>query len=299
MDGHEELAGLIGRHVAGEGIHPCTIPRLALIRSRQRTEPVHVVYQPSLCVVAQGAKQVILGERVLRYAPGQFLVVSVDLPIVGQVIQAEPDRPYLALQLHLEPAMLAALLLELGPGPSPAPDPGPGLLLSMLDADLLGALVRLLRLLDQPADISVLAPLIEQEILYRLLRGEQTAMLRQIAVVESRLQQVNRAISWIKRNFTAPFSIEAVAREARMSPSALHQHFKAVTAMSPLQYQKQLRLQEARRLLLAQARDAADVGHEVGYDSPSQFSREYRRLFGAPPARDITRLRDTTLALEA
>ncbi|HWL71981.1 MAG TPA: AraC family transcriptional regulator [Geminicoccus sp.] len=299
MDGLEELAGLIGRHVADEGIHPCAIPRLALIRSRQRTEPVHVVYQPSLCVVAQGAKQVMLGERVLRYAPGQFLVVSVDLPIVGQVIQAEPDRPYLALQLHLDPAMLAALLLELGPGPSPAPDPGPGLLLSTLDANLLGALVRLLRLLDQPVDIPVLAPLIEREILYRLLRGEQTAMLRQIAVVESRLQQVNRAISWIKRNFTAPFSIEAVAREARMSPSALHQHFKAVTAMSPLQYQKQLRLQEARRLLLAQARDAADVGHEVGYDSPSQFSREYRRLFGAPPTRDITRLRDTTLAFEA
>jgi transcriptional regulator GlxA family with amidase domain len=163
---------------------------------------------------------------------------------------------------------------------------------------VIDAAVRLLRLLETPADIPVLAPLAEREILYRLLVGDQTSRLRQIAFAESKLQQVNRAIGWIKQNFRAPFSIEALAAEARMSASALHEHFKTVTSMSPLQYQKQLRLQEARRLILLQSLDAAMAGHTVGYDSPSQFSREYKRLFGAPPARDIARLRASPMAMQ-
>jgi transcriptional regulator GlxA family with amidase domain len=163
-----------------------------------------------------------------------------------------------------------------------------------MNDDLLDAAIRLLRLLRTPRDIPILAPLAEREIIYRLLRGEQTSRMGQIAFAESKLQQVNRAIAWIKTNFRNAFSVEDLADEARMSSSALHQHFKTVTGMTPLQYQKQLRLQEARRLMLTQATDAAMAGHTVGYDSPSQFSREYRRLFGAPPLRDIEKLRSTT-----
>jgi AraC-like DNA-binding protein len=169
----------------------------------------------------------------------------------------------------------------------------PSLEVSLMDEGLLDAAIRLLRLMDSPRDIPVLAPLIEREILYRLLRGDQTSRMSQIAFAESKLQQVNRAIGWIKRNFRAPFSMETLAKEARMSTSALHQHFRTVTGMSPLQYQKQLRLQEARRLMLSEATDAAVAGHTVGYESPSQFSREYRRLFGASPLRDVQRLRST------
>ncbi|MBP2231762.1 AraC-like DNA-binding protein [Azospirillum agricola] len=248
---------------------------------------------------ATGRKQVMLGERVLFYDAAEYLVVSVDLPVVGQVVEASPERPYLCLRLDLDPAMLGALMMEAGldgrdGGGLPAGDreaeAPPGLSLSPVTPELLDAAARLLRLLDAPRDAPVLAPLAEREILYRLLTGAQAAKLRQIAVADSRLQQVNRAIAWIKRNYAAPFSIDAVTAEARMSRSALHQHFKAVTAMSPLQYQKQLRLQEARRQILGRTADAATAGFNVGYDSPSQFSREYRRLFGEPPMRDAARL---------
>lgn len=168
---------------------------------------------------------------------------------------------------------------------------GPGMAVNPMDPQLLDAVIRLLRLLDSPHDIPILAPLVEREILYRLLSSEHGARLRQIALADHRLESVNRAISWLKRNYAEPFRIETVAREARMSASALHHHFKTVTAMSPLQYQKQIRLQEARRLMLAQAMDAATASHSVGYESPSQFSREYSRMFGAPPSRDIARLK--------
>ena len=179
----------------------------------------------------------------------------------------------------------------------PRSGPAPGLMLSRLTPVLGDAVLRLVRLTASPGDIPILAPLIEREILYRLLRGEQTSRLCQIATADSHLRQVTRAIDWIKRNFARPFSIQAVAEEARMSPSALHEHFKAVTAMTPLQYQKQLRLQEARRLILLQGKEAASAGFEVGYESPSQFSREYRRLFGAPPKRDTSRLRTSSYPL--
>ena len=169
--------------------------------------------------------------------------------------------------------------------------PGPSLMLSDVTSELLDAAARLVRLLETPGDITMLAPLVEREILYRLMKGEQAARFRAIAQGDGRLAQVNRAIGWLKHNFRRPLRIESLAAEARMSPSALHQHFKAVTAMSPLQYQKQLRLQEARRLMLGGEVDAASAGHSVGYDSPSQFSREYRRLFGAPPVQDTGRWR--------
>ncbi|MDC7787672.1 AraC family transcriptional regulator [Rhodoplanes sp. TEM] len=296
------LAGLIDRYSDGDGIHPTAVPRLVLIRSSRPTEPLHALHAPAVCIVAQGRKQVIVGDRVLHYGPGRYLAVSVEVPIVGQVTEASPEAPYLCVRLDLDPAALGGLMLDAGIAATAAAraagPPAPALAVSAVTPALIDAAVRLVQLLETPAEIPILAPLVERELLYRLLRGEQASALGQIAHGESRLQQVNRAIGWIKRNFREPFRIERLAEEARMSPSTLHEHFKAVTAMSPLQYQKQLRLQEARRLILSQAADAASAGHAVGYDSPSQFSREYRRLFGLPPLRDAARLRDSALPLQ-
>ena len=292
----EELARLIARFSPSDGVHQTAIPRLKVVRLSQPSEPMHGLHEPALCIIAQGAKQVILGDRIYRYDAAHCLVVSLDLPVIGQVIEATPDEPYLCVKLELDPAAIGALMLEAPPLAETEPSSGPGLTISPMTPALRDAVIRLTGLLETPADIAVLAPLVEREILYRLLTGDQAARLRQIAVAESKLQQVNRAIGWIKRNYRKPFSVEVVAAEARMSPSALHQHFKAVTAMSPLQYQKQLRLQEARRLILAKAHDAASAGFQVGYESPSQFSREYSRLFGAPPLRDVARLRGASAA---
>jgi AraC-like DNA-binding protein len=286
-----ELASLIEQFATTDGMNQTAIPRVLLYRSSRPTEPIHSVYEAAVCFIAQGRKQAMIGDRVLVYDRAQYLVVSVDVPIIGQILDASPEKPYLCLCLNLDPAALGALMLETQVYDADSEQPGPALSLSTVTPELIDAAVRLLRLLAKPQDIPILAPLAEREILYRLLNGEQASRLKQIAFAESKLQQVNRAIRWIKQNFREPFSIDAVASEARMSSSALHQHFKAVTAMSPLQYQKQLRLQEGRRLMLSQSIDAAMAGHTVGYESPSQFSREYTRMFGAPPGRDIERLR--------
>lgn len=294
MDGLGALASLIERYSGSDGMHQTALSHVTLWRSARVTEPLHTLYKPALCIVAQGRKRTQLADQILIYDAAKYLVVSVDLPIAGQVIEASEDKPYLCLQLDIDPAMLTALMLESGlkdTKPPAASSLELGLAVSAVTPDLLDATVRLMRLLDTPSDIPVLAPMIEREILYRALHGEHGARLRQIALADSHLSQVNRAIGWIKAHYAEPFSIEEVAKAAGMSASALHQHFKAVTALSPLQYQKQIRLQEARRLILARAFDAATAGHNVGYESPSQFSREYSRLFGAPPVRDIARLR--------
>lgn len=288
-----ELARLIQSHTPTDGIHATTIPRVILIRAAQPSEPLHALHEPALCIVAQGRKQVMLAEEVFHYGPEQCLVVSVDLPVTGQVLEATPETPYLCLRVDLDPGQLAAVMMEaaLEPtGPKPA---GPGMSLSPAEPDLLDAATRLVRLLETPRDIPFLAPLFIREMLYRLLSSEHGASLRHIALAGERLDSVNRAITWLKHHYTEPLRIEKLARLAHMSTSALHHHFKSITAMSPLQYQKHLRLQEARRLMLGQALDAASAGHSVGYESPSQFNREYSRLFGAPPARDISRLRST------
>ncbi|NRP20145.1 Exoenzyme S synthesis regulatory protein ExsA [Ensifer adhaerens] len=287
----EEFQQLMERNSGIDGVLSTKIPHLILIRSSNPTEPIHTLHKPAVCFIAQGSKQVMLGDTVQTYDPNRYLTVSVDLPVIGQVIDASAEKPYLCLRLDLDPAMLSALVIEMGSSPSDVGAPEPGLFLSDATPELLDAIVRLLRLLDRPDEIAVLAPLAEREILYRLLVGEQGHRLRQIARAESKLTQVNRAIDLIKRDFRKPLRIEDLAARANMGLSSFHQHFKAVTAMSPLQYQKQLRLQEARRLILGQSIDAATAGHHVGYDSPSQFSREYARLFGAPPLRDIARLR--------
>lgn len=285
------LASAIERNLERDGMVPSAIPRVTLIRVSEPTVPMPVLYRPALCIVAQGRKQVILGDGIYHYGIGEGLVVSVDLPVMGQVTEASATEPYLCLQLDLDPAMIGEMMLEVGLR-APEERAGMGLCVSELPSPLLDAAARLVGLLERPQDIPFLAPLIEREILYRFLQTEQSARLRQIATADSRLTAVNRAISWLKEHFAEPFTIDSVARAACLSPSALHHAFKAVTAMSPLQYQKQLRLQEARRLMLGQGMDAASAGFEVGYESPSQFSREYARQFGAPPLRDILRLRD-------
>jgi len=284
-----DMAALIERNTPGDGIFPSAIHRLVLIRSSRPTMPMPVVYEPALCLVAQGRKQAVLANRTFVYDPARYLIVSVELPVVGHVVTASAEEPYLCVALNFDPVVLGELVMQIPASETPAPSLG----LTLCDAspELLEAAVRLLRLLDDPAAARVLAPLAEREILYRLLTGPYGATLRQIAASHGRVAQISRAIAWIKRHFAEPFRIEALASAVGMSASSLHEHFKAVTAMSPLQYQKQLRLQEARRLMLAGPVDAATAAFRVGYESPSQFSREYRRLFGEPPARDISRLR--------
>jgi len=289
MDQLKEMAGLIAQHTPGDGIFSTPIQRLTLIRSSRPTLPMPNVYEPALCLVAQGRKQAMLAGKTFTYDPARYLIVSVELPVLGHVVEASPDEPYLCLALNFDPVVLSDLVMQIPAEQAQAPALG----LTLCDASptLLDAAVRLLRLLSDPLAAPVLAPLAEREILFRLLCGPYGATLRQIASAQGRTAQVSRAIGWIKDHFAEPFSIDRLSDAAAMSASSLHEHFKAVTAMSPLQYQKQLRLQEARRLMLAGPLDAATAAFRVGYESPSQFSREYRRLFGEPPARDIGRLR--------
>ena len=288
-----ELAALIAQNSSVDGVHATEIAQLFLIRASQPSAPLHVLHEPALCIVAQGKKEVMLADELYVYGGGQYLVVSLALPVVGQVIEATPMAPYLCLRLDLDPGELSALLLEAGINVPDRSLPGRGLSLSPVSPQLLDAAIRLMRRLETPQDIHILAPSIKREILYRLLFGEHSACVRQIALGDRRLQAISRAINWLKSHYSEPFHIDEIACVARMSSSALHHNFKAVTAMSPLQYQKQIRLQEARRLMLGQGMDAATASYQVGYESPSQFSREYKRLFGAPPFRDIAQIKSS------
>lgn len=293
-----ELCRLLARHAPVDGVHDTAIPGVAAVRASQPGDEIgHALHQAALCLIAQGAKRVLLGEEVYVYDASRHLVFSVDLPIGAQVMRATPDEPYLCFRLDLPAQAVADTLLKTGAiAQSASPPSAPaaavrGLFLSRTGAPLLDAVVRLLRLLDAPDDAAALAPLVQQEIIYRLLRSDEGPRLARVAHADSQSHRVAQAIGWLKTHYAEPLRIEALARQVHMSASSLHHHFRAVTAMSPLQYQKQLRLQEARRLLLGEVSDAASAGHRVGYESPSQFSREYARLFGVPPARDAQRLR--------
>ncbi|MGW8954318.1 AraC family transcriptional regulator [Streptomyces sp. NPDC055709] len=246
-----------------------------------------------LALVAQGAKRLALGERVYEYRAGQYLVASVDLPVTGHFTEASTEHPALGFGLTLDPSDVADLLLRSGPGDVPRTGGGalPGIAVSDAPDALLDAVVRLLRLLDEPRDQAVLAPLVKREILWRLITGEQGGIVRQLGLADSSLSHVARAVRWIRDHYTQPFRVEDVAQRSGMSVSAFYRNFQAVTAMSPIQFQKQIRLQEARLLLATHPNDISGVGHRVGYDNPSQFSREYRRQFGAPPSQDAARLR--------
>lgn len=291
-----EMCGLAARH--SRGLRTETpLPGVTLFESFATSTHQPVVYEPMLCLVLQGAKAVTVGARKLRYDPACYAIASVEMPATSGVIEASPERPYRAVSLSLDREVLASLLPEL-PGGGPAEPTAPGFNVSPVTQDLADAWLRLLRLLDRPQDIAVLAPMLQREILYRLLQGPQAAMLRQIAAADSRLSQVRRAIAWIRDHYGEPLRVEALAHLAGMSPATFHRHFKAATSLSPLQYQKNLRLQHARRLLITD-HDAARAAYAVGYESPSQFSREYARLFGAPPARDAQRLRGDVNAMAA
>lgn len=290
MEKLTEIVALIARHTPKDGFHATPISRVTLVRSSTVTLPMPNVYRPQLCLVAQGQKEVKVGDRVLRYAPGRYGIVTHDLPATGQVTEATPDKPYLCLYLDFDPVILGQLMLCVPSSPE-APSPPIGKTVSPASNSLLDAALRLLRLLDEPAAVPVLGPLAEQEILYRLLAGSDGARMRHITSSQGRMAQVGRAIAWIAQNFRERLSIDQLAAEVGMSSSSLHEHFRSVTAMTPLQFQKQLRLQDARSLMLVQDIDATTAAYRVGYESSSQFTREYRRHFGEPPARDIARLR--------
>jgi len=286
---HDALGQQIARYADGDGIVDTAIPRLTLVRWSHADEPVHMLQRPALCIIAQGAKRVMLGDSVVAYGPASYLVASLDLPITGMVTQASDDAPYLCFCLYLDPVLLSDIAISLPPA-GPVVE-GSALSLHPITPELLDAAIRLTALLGDQASSPLLAPLIERELLVRLMTGPRGGIVRAIAAGESRTGQIARAIGWLKAHFREPYNGPGLADLAGMSVSSFHDHFRRATAMTPLQYQKQLRLQTARTLMLADRLDAAEAGFRVGYDSPSQFSREYRRLFGTPPVRDMGRLR--------
>lgn len=267
------------------------IPGLSLFRRDACTEPTTYMYERSICMIAQGVKRVMLGDDTYVYDPRHVLITSVDLPVVCQVVTASREKPYLSLLLKVDQREMSQLMADHNLPPPRAQQSSRGMAIGEVTLPLLTAFQRLIDLLEEPNHIPILGPIIQREIVYRLLVGDQGAHLRQMALAGSQSQQIARAIYWLKGNYTKPFRIGELAGRVNMSASTFHHHFRAVTAMSPLQYQKWLRLNEARRLMFAERVAATTAAFQVGYESPSQFSREYSRSFGAPPMRDIERLR--------
>ena len=290
----EELAALVTRHTDGKGngFHKTAIDKLEFQRESDAPVCLHGVTEPIFAILVQGKKKALLGEETYHYGASQYLVVSVDLPLSGFVVEATPEKPYLGFKLNLDPRQLCDIITaQTSSSLTKKENSVRGLFVSNADTSLLDCALRLTKLLDTPQDIPILAPMIIREIYYRLLIGEQGESVRQIATSGSNMQRIAEVLKLIKTDFAQPMRVENLAAQASMSASSFHHHFKAVTSMSPLQYQKQLRLLEARRLMLAGNSDAANAAYQVGYESPSQFSREYSRMFGAPPIRDIERLR--------
>lgn len=260
------------------------LPRVAMVRAEACSDQV---YEPMLHLVLQGAKSLSIGDRILKFEEASYFVVPVDVPATGEIEAEGPSRPYLAVSLTLDPAAIAAMIAEMGMA-NTAPPPA-GFSVSPATSELIDAWLRLMRLIDRPQEAAMLAPMIEREILFRILMGPQGDKLREIACADSRLSQIRPAIGWIRDNYAEPIRSEALAGMTNMSVAAFYRHFKAVTSMAPIQYQKRLRLLKARRMLLFEARDAGSIAHIVGYESASQFSREYARMFGLPPRRDAAR----------
>ena len=296
------LKGLIARHT-GEGLTPTALPGVSVLRATAVTEPLGEVAEPAVAVIAQGVKQTALNDRSFAYGPGQLTIVPVELPVVGHITQASPEEPFLAFVLRLRPEKIATLLAETAPVTTAAPRAAGatplGIAVSDASPALLDAIGRLLALLGAPDDAAVLAAGVEREILWRLLTGPHGATVRQVGLADSRLAYLARAIHQIRSHYDQTLRIEDLAALAAMSVTSFHRHFRALTSMTPIQFQKQIRLHEARTRLLAEPGDIAGAGFAVGYDSPSQFSREYRRMFGAPPSRDAVTLRQTAPPLPA
>lgn len=287
----EALGSAIARLSGTSELLGTDIPGLSLYRRTRVTEPSSALYEPCVCVIAQGAKRVILGEDAYVYDAQHFLLTSVNLPTVVQIARASEAKPCLGIVLKLDLREVAQMMVESALPPPREQLAGRGMATGEVTLPLLAAFQRLVGLLDEPKDIPILAPIIQREILYRLLTSDQGARLRQIASAGSQGNQIARAIDWLKGNYSKPLRIEDLAAQVYMSPSTFHHHFRELTARSPLQYQKWLRLNEARRLMLTERLDATGAAIQVGYESPTQFNREYSRLFGAPPLRDINNLR--------
>ncbi len=287
-----ELRHLALRHAPGFGARStAALGNVAVWARHAPTAPMPFIYEPMFYFALQGSKRIITGGRTLVSVEGDFLLGSLDLPVMGQVVTASPETPYVAVAVKLDPAAISALLLDLPPGrPSDDVD---SLMLGRATKEMRDALLRLLRLLDAPEDVPVLRPMLERELLYRMVQSPGGAVLRQIARADSRLSQIQRVVKWIRSHLREPLPVDTLATLASMSVSSFHRHFKAVTGQSPLAFQKQMRLQEARLRLMAEPRSGgiASVAFSVGYESPSQFSREYARQFGAPPRKDAARLR--------
>ena len=289
-----ELTGRLAQAISGDGVVE-PVPGLRLGRASAPTAVVRSVYIPALCVVAQGSKELWLGEERYRYDPHHYLITTASLPVASRITGASPAQPFLTVMLALDPALVGSVMVEAG-YPVPREQASVrAIAVSPLQADLLDAVVRLVRLVNTPADAQVLAPLVTREIIFRLLAGEQGARLRQIATLGGQRHRIVKAIERLRTSFDQSLRIEALADELGMSISGFHHHFKAVTAMSPLEFQKQLRLQEARRLMLGEGFDASSAGFRVGYNDASHFTREYKRLFGEPPMRDVERLRGAVI----
>lgn len=299
------LAQAVAKWTPSEGAHRTAIPGLDMFRADAPTACVSTIYEPCLCVIVQGRKQVQLGDRHIEYGPLSYMVSSVHLPVLGQVLEASPEVPYLSVKLDIEPEEVADLVTQLGdrlpmpPADARCDESSCGLCLAQIDMDLLDAVRRLLDLLDRPEDASVLAPLIRREIIYRALMGDMGARIRRFAMVDTQANRVSRVIDLLKDRFAEPLRVRDLAQQVNMSESSLFHSFKQVTRMSPLQYQKKLRLMEARRLMIGEGIEAATASYRVGYESPSQFSREYGRMFGAPPRADVNRLRGERLSMRA
>jgi AraC-like DNA-binding protein len=285
------LARAINHLAQRDGDHATAIAALSLHRRSAPTEPLHCIYGLGLGVIAQGAKQVLLGGEVIDYTPGQCMLTTIDLPVVSHVTRADLRAPFLGLLLTLDARHITQLASDMDLAQLPRERVYRSISVELLDEALVDALVRLVELLDEPVLVPSLAPLIQQEITIRLLAGPSGMQLRHLVAVGSPSQQIAKAVAWLKRNFAQTLHVDELAGRAHMSLSTFRQHFRAITGVSPLQYQKQLRLQEARQLMLNQNLDAGNAGGRVGYESASQFSREYARLFGEPPQRDIRRIR--------
>jgi AraC-like DNA-binding protein len=287
-----EIAMLVDKYSSGDGIHATAVDGVFCIRLSEPNMRLPSVYQPSICVIVQGAKQVLLEEEIYRYAPPQFLAVSVDLPLLGQVIEASTAQPYLCLQIEIDPRQIGELIAQSSTASFLRGETARGLFVGTLDGATQEAVLRIARLLATPGDIPVLAPMMLREFHYRLLSGAHGPAIAQMAIAGSNSHKIGQIIRRIKTHLATSLRVEELAAMANMSPSSFHQHFKAVTAMSPLQYQKRLRLTEARHILLSENVDAASTAYRVGYQSVSQFSREYARMFGAPPVRDVQSIRN-------
>jgi len=288
----QQIATLIARFATDDREYTTAIGALFFNRRSAPTQALHVAQWPCFALVAQGAKSITLGADTYDYGVGNYLLVSLDLPVSSRVTQASPTLPHLGLGLAIDPARLAELMGRITiPRQALGDGARLGVAVNTVTGPLLDATLRLLQLLDRPADIAALAPLIEQEILYHLLSGPCGPRLSQLAQADSPSNKVGKAVAWLRAHYADPLRLDELARRVGMSVSSLHHHFKAIAAMTPMQYQKQLRLQEARRLMLVQRLDVVNAGFQVGYQSPSQFSREYGRLYGLPPLKDIQRLR--------